>query len=140
MKYFRDYLREEFNKDKEYEKAFYKGLEKARIAAEIIYYREKNALTQSNLAEMIKSSQPAIARLENPDYRGYSIKVLRKIAEALDLELVVTFRNKLEVKESKRGFNVIKIEWPKKEFEYKYQTTPILINTRNGVSKKVVNL
>lgn len=93
MKAFRDYLKEQF-KDKNLEEKFYKRLEKERIAAEILYYREKLNLTQKELAEKINSSQSAIARLEDSDYRGYSIKVLRKIADALGLELAVTFREK----------------------------------------------
>ena len=79
---------------KNLEENFYKPLEKERIAAEILYYREKLNLTQKELAEKINSSQSAIARLEDSDYRGYSIKVLRKIADALGLELAVTFREK----------------------------------------------
>jgi len=93
MKAFRDYLREQF-KDKKVEKKFYKRLEKERISAELLYYREKFSLTQEELAKKVNTSQSAIARLEDSDYRGYSIKVLRKIADALGLELVVTFREK----------------------------------------------
>ena len=93
MKAFRDYLREQF-RDKRVEKKFYKRLEKERIAAELLYYREKFNLTQEELAKKVNTSQSAIARLEDSDYRGHSIKVLRKIADALGLELVVTFREK----------------------------------------------
>ena len=93
MKAFRDYLKEQF-KDKKVEEKFYERLEKERIAAELLYYREKFSLTQEELAKKVNTSQSAIARLEDSDYRGYSIKVLRKIADALGLELVVTFREK----------------------------------------------
>lgn len=92
---FRDFLKEQF-KDKEFETEFYKGLEKLRIATEIAYHREKKGLTQAQLAKLIKTSQSTIARLENPDYRNYSMQTLRKIAEALDLELVVSFREKYQ--------------------------------------------
>lgn len=100
MKAFRDYLKEQF-KDKKVEEKFYERLEKERIAAELLYYREKFSLTQEELAKKVNTSQSAIARLEDSDYRGYSIKVLRKIADALGLELVVTFREKEKVEYEK---------------------------------------
>jgi transcriptional regulator with XRE-family HTH domain len=93
MRTFRDFLKEEF-KNKKFEKEFRKDVEKARISLEIAYQREKAGLTQSELAKKLNTSQSTIARLENPNYQGYSIKALKKIAEALGLELVVTFREK----------------------------------------------
>ncbi len=90
---FSDFLKEE-SKDKSFKDAFYKELEVERVAVEIAFYREKAGLTQQELAERIGTSQSAIARLEDPNYKGYSIKQLRKIADAFDLELVVTYREK----------------------------------------------
>ena len=95
---FRDFLKEQF-KDKEFEAEFYKGLEKLRIATEIAYHREKKGLTQAQLAKLINTSQSTIARLENPDYKNYSMRTLRKIAETLDLELVVSLREKYQEEE-----------------------------------------
>jgi transcriptional regulator with XRE-family HTH domain len=114
MKAFRDYLGEQF-KNKGIEEKFYKRLEKERIAAEILFYREKLNLTQEDLAKKIDTSQSAIARLEDSDYRGYSIKVLRKIAAALGLELVVTFREKEDLKYEKDPVTIIMLSnWPKR--------------------------
>lgn len=93
MRYFRDYLKEEF-KDKEFEKSFHRSIEKGRIALEIAYHREKANLSQEDLAKLVKSSQSAISRLENPDYKGYSLRVLRRIADAFGLELYVSLREK----------------------------------------------
>jgi len=93
MKKFSDFLKEEF-KDKNFEDAFYNELEVERVAVEIAFYREKAGLTQQELADKIGTSQSAIARLEDSKYKGYSIKQLRKIADAFDLELVVTYREK----------------------------------------------
>ena len=90
---FEDFLKEEF-KDKEFEKGFYREVEKARISLEIAYFRKKANLTQAELAKKINTSQSAVARLENPDYQKYSISVLRKVAEALGLELVLSLREK----------------------------------------------
>jgi transcriptional regulator with XRE-family HTH domain len=97
---FEDFLKEEF-KDKEFEKGFYREVEKARISFEIAYFRKKANLTQADLAKKINTSQSAIARLENPDYQKYSISVLRKVAEAFGLELVVSLREKIASREER---------------------------------------
>ena len=93
MKKFRDFLNEEL-KDKELAKEYYKELEKAHIAVEITYFREKTGITQKELAKMINTTQSVIARLENPEYKKYSLTTLRKVAEALKLELTVSFKEK----------------------------------------------
>jgi transcriptional regulator with XRE-family HTH domain len=90
---FREFLKEKL-KDTDFEKRYYRDLEKTRIAVEIVYFREKKGLTQAELAKLVNTSQSAIARLENPDYKGYSIATLRKVADAVGLELVVSFREK----------------------------------------------
>ncbi len=91
MTTFRELLKEEL-KDESLKKSYYRGLEKARIAMEIEQYREDAGLTQKQLAYLIGTSQSAISRIENPDYGKYSMNTLRKIAEKLELELVLTFR------------------------------------------------
>ncbi len=123
MKTFRDLLKDEF-KDREFKKSFYKGLEKTRIAIEITAARERRRLSQKELADMVGSSQSAIARLENPDYNGYSIRTLRKIAEALDLQLTVSLEERAEQLVERGQGRVTKIyvvtNWPKKEKGYQY--------------------
>jgi transcriptional regulator with XRE-family HTH domain len=94
MTRFKDFLKEQFKEDNELEKDFYKGLEKSRIAIEIAVFREKAGLTQAELARRVGTSQSAIARMENADYQNYSIRTLRKIAEVLGLELLVSLRDK----------------------------------------------
>ncbi|MHB1679964.1 MAG: helix-turn-helix domain-containing protein [bacterium] len=93
MNKFRDFLNEEL-KDKELAKDYYKELEKARIAIEITHFREKLGITQKELAKIINTTQSVIARLENPEYKKYSLSTLRKVAEALKLELNVSFKEK----------------------------------------------
>ena len=94
MTNFKDFLKEQFKADKDLEKDFYKGLEKSRIAIEINAFRERAGLTQAELARRVGTSQSAVARMENADYQNYSIRTLRKIAEVLDLELLVSLRDK----------------------------------------------
>lgn len=73
-------------KDPEF-KDEYQLLEKEfSIAQEILRLRKKRNLTQKELAELIGSSQPAIARLESGTYTNVSLSFLRKVASALGAE------------------------------------------------------
>jgi predicted transcriptional regulator len=61
----------------------------ARIAQSIYDARKRAGLTQKDLAEMVGTKQPVIARLEDADYHGHSLSMLQRIAEALNLRLNV---------------------------------------------------
>jgi transcriptional regulator with XRE-family HTH domain len=54
----------------------------ARIATLIYEARTEEGLTQQELASRIGSHQPVIARLEDADYDGHSLTMLKKIARA----------------------------------------------------------
>lgn len=60
--------------------------------AQMIYDARREAkLSQQALAELIGSNQQTISQLEDGDYEGHSLAMLRRIAEALHQELVVQF-------------------------------------------------
>jgi len=59
----------------------------AEIAQLIYDARTRAGLTQKELADLIGTSQPTIARLEDTDYDGHSLGMLRRIAAALHLRL-----------------------------------------------------
>ena len=61
----------------------------AEIAQLIHDARKQAGLTQMQLAELIGTSQPTIARLEDADYDGQSLGMLRRIAAALHMRLEV---------------------------------------------------
>ncbi len=63
----------------------------ARIAWMVHEARTAAALTQQQLADLAGTTQPVIARLEDSDYEGHSLLMLRRIAEALDRRLEVRF-------------------------------------------------
>jgi ribosome-binding protein aMBF1 (putative translation factor) len=71
------------------------GIAQAKInfeVAQIIYdARSKAGLSQSELAELIGSKQPVIARLEDADYEGHSLTMLQRIAAALEQRLELRF-------------------------------------------------
>jgi ribosome-binding protein aMBF1 (putative translation factor) len=61
------------------------------VARMIYDARMAAGLTQKQLADMIGSQQSVIARLEDADYEGHSLSMLRRIADALDQKLEVRF-------------------------------------------------
>ena len=71
------------------------GIAQARInfeVAQMIYdARSKAGLSQSELAALIGSKQPVIARLEDADYEGHSLTMLQRIAAALEQRLELRF-------------------------------------------------
>ena len=70
-------------------------LEEARASAEVarrIYdLREQAGLTQSQLAKAVGTTTSAISRLEDADYEGHSLSMLRRIAAALDKRVEIRF-------------------------------------------------
>ena len=61
--------------------------------AQVIYAARKNAgLTQKELSRRIGTSQSVIARLEDADYSGHSLMMLRRIANALDMSLEINLK------------------------------------------------
>lgn len=78
---------EEQLKDPEVAKSFYEGLEELRLSVKITKLREKRGLTQTQLAAKMKTSTPAISRLENEG--RCTLSTLRKVAEALDAKLLI---------------------------------------------------
>lgn len=64
----------------------------AQVAHLIYQARKKAGLTQQELADLIRSKQSVIARLEDADYDGHSLTMLQRIAEALQQRIEIRFR------------------------------------------------
>ena len=92
MSELRGNLREEFQ-DKEYRHAYADESLSTYIATQIKVLREQRQLTQRELAERAGMAQPRIAVLEDVNYSSWSIKTLRRLAEAFDVRLSVKFEN-----------------------------------------------
>lgn len=60
----------------------------------IIKARKKAGLTQEDLAKRIGTKQPALSRLEKGGFETANIETLRKIADALNLKLIVRLEPK----------------------------------------------
>ncbi len=70
-------------------------LEEARaddeIARKIYGLRTKAGLTQRQLAKLVGTTASVICRLEDADYDGHSLAMLRRIAAALDKRVEIRF-------------------------------------------------
>ena len=70
-------------------------LEEARASAEVarrIYdLREQAGMTQAKLAKVVGTTASVISRLEDADYEGHSLSMLRRIAAALDKRVEIRF-------------------------------------------------
>lgn len=74
-------------REAEYEEA----VVNAEIARKIHDLRTKAGLTQQELALRVGTSKSAICRLEDADYEGHSLSMLKRIAEALDKRVEIRF-------------------------------------------------
>ncbi len=61
------------------------------IATQIVATRDKRGWTQSKLATEAGMGQNNLSRLENPDYGKQTVSSLKRLADALDVALVVRF-------------------------------------------------
>ena len=63
----------------------------AEIARKIYQLRTKAGLTQQELADRVGTSKSAISLLEDADYEGHSLSMLKRIATALDKRMEIRF-------------------------------------------------
>ena len=61
----------------------------AQVARMIYDARTQAGLTQQELAHLVGTKQPVIARLEDADYDGHSLSMLQRIASALHKRLAI---------------------------------------------------
>ena len=63
----------------------------AEIARKIYELRAKAGLTQRELAKLVGTTASVICRLEDADYEGHSLGMLRRIASALNKRVEIRF-------------------------------------------------
>ena len=72
-----------------------RGITNAHVnldVAQMIYdARTRAGISQRQLAELVGSRQSVIARLEDADYEGHSLAMLRRIAAALNQRVEIRF-------------------------------------------------
>jgi len=69
------------------------SLEAERVNAEVADmirdYRKRAGLSQSDLADLVGTTQSVISRLEDSDYEGHSLSMLHRVADALQEKITV---------------------------------------------------
>lgn len=63
----------------------------ADVAQSIYDLRQEAGLTQQELADLIGTSRTTITRLEDADYEGHSLSMLRRVAAALNKKVEINF-------------------------------------------------
>jgi len=79
--------------DKDYAHGYIDEFLNTEIATQIRVLREEQKLTQNELAVLAGMKQERISVLEDVYYDGWTIKILKKLAEALDVTLKVSFES-----------------------------------------------
>jgi ribosome-binding protein aMBF1 (putative translation factor) len=78
-------------KDPESAAAFEEELSAADIAGQIYSLRKRAGLSQRQLAAKVGTTASVICRLEDSDYEGHSLSMLKRIARALDRQVKIIF-------------------------------------------------
>ncbi len=81
-------------KDPEFRKAWHDLDPEFELLESFIKAREKAGITQAELAKKIGTKQPALSRLETGRFTKATLETLKKIADALDMRLVVKLQKK----------------------------------------------
>jgi ribosome-binding protein aMBF1 (putative translation factor) len=81
-------------KNPEFAKAWHELDMEFSILENVIRARKRAGMTQIELARRIGTKQPVLSRLEKGGFDKANIETLRKIANALNHELVVKFEPK----------------------------------------------
>lgn len=87
---FDQYLDEQL-KDAECAERFERAGEAWDVALQLTALRQEAGLSQKELAQRLNTSQQQISRLESPGYEGHSLANLRRVANALNARVRVTF-------------------------------------------------
>ena len=78
-------------RNRDYRHSYMESFLDSLIATQIRALRERENWSQTELAEKVRTTQPAISRLERADHSAWSLKTLRSLARAFDMALSVRF-------------------------------------------------
>ena len=88
---FGEFLRKLVSEDPELDEMVAEEETQLCLAEEIYRLRKERGLTQADLAIKIDTTQSVIARMEDADYDGHSLKMLQRIARALGVRFCAGF-------------------------------------------------
>lgn len=75
----------------EFRRLYESDREVLAVGIEIARLRHEAGLSQSQLAQRAGMHKQNVARLERPDYRGYTLDTLQRVANALGKQLRISF-------------------------------------------------
>jgi len=78
-------------REKEHRDAYVSANIDIGITFQIRALREKRGWTQKELADLAGKKQAWIAKIESPNYSGFSLKTLKELASVFDVGLVVRY-------------------------------------------------
>ena len=78
-------------RDKKKADAFEAELANAEVARKLYDLRVQAGLTQTDLAKLVGTTASVISRLEDADYDGHSLAMLRRIAASLNKRVEIRF-------------------------------------------------
>src|SRR5262249_31748269 len=87
-------------KDKKKAEAFEAELANADVARKIYDLRSQAGLTQSELGKLVGTTASVISRLEDAEYEGHSLAMLRRVAAALNKRVAIRFGSSKEAPQS----------------------------------------
>lgn len=62
------------------------------LALQLAAHRLRAGLSQNELAERVGTTQQQISRLESSSYRGHSLRMINRVADALGVDVVIALR------------------------------------------------
>lgn len=84
----------EHMKSPKFRKAWHDLDPEFELLESFIKAREKRGITQAELAKRVGTKQPALSRLESGRFTKATMETLKKIADALDMRLVIKLEKK----------------------------------------------
>ncbi len=98
---FGDVIRAKLAANPELAKAVEEESFNANIAQQVYDLRTSAKLTQKELAALVGTQQSVISRIEDADYDGHSLLMLKRIASALNRRLKIDFCDNSELSVAK---------------------------------------
>jgi transcriptional regulator with XRE-family HTH domain len=98
--------------DREYRHSYAESFTNTLIAAQLKANREMRKLSQAQLAELAGMKQSRISTIENVNYDSWSVRTLRRIAQAFDLVLVIKFESFGNLVHEMESFDRASLERP----------------------------
>jgi predicted XRE-type DNA-binding protein len=94
MKSFSQFISEQIELDGEFEELYKEAKLEEKLAIDLIRLRKEANLTQTELAKKLKVEESYISKVENADIMDLTLAELSKYANALGVEVVISFEKK----------------------------------------------